>query len=350
MLEELQRSYEMRVDGMEGESTDILVEIILGLLSKPSALQRKLSEQFFGSFVKRMTGTGLKLLLDVVLTAESSSGAKELFENQEEEMEEEEGEEEHEEEDEEEAEEGQEDNQEEEEEDEDVEMDDEQDSVNEADEKLDASLAALLGTSKEPQENDEDQEDEYSSEEEPMNDDEMMAMDDQLVTIFRERFSRENRSTKKEAKETKQQITTFKCKVIDLLEIVVKENIDISLEMILPLLQGLRLTKNDTVHSKIIALLGKLAKSKQLPNVPEDKLVPLLRKIHDDAAKSTGRDGNIHSQLSILIARIARTKGLEDQIIEVYCETMRKWIRNGKSKVRARLFADWVNWCQSIRR
>src|SRR5271163_4017400 len=89
-FQELQRSYEMRVDGMEGESTDILVEIILGLLSKPSALQRKLSEQFFGSFVRGLTATGLQLLLDVVLTAESASGAKELFENQEDEMEEDE--------------------------------------------------------------------------------------------------------------------------------------------------------------------------------------------------------------------------------------------------------------------
>ena len=76
----------------------------------------------------------------------------------------------------------------------------------------------------------------------------------------------------------------------------------------------------------------------------------LLCRIHEDAAKTRNKDGNIHSQLSIDIARLVQKHGQEDEVIGVYAETMWKWIKNRKSMVRAGLFADWVNWCQSIRR
>jgi hypothetical protein len=174
----------------------------------------------------------------------------------------------------------------------------------------------------------------------------MMAIDENLASIFRQRL-KPNRA--KEAKDTKQQMSTFKCKVIDLLDILVRNHSPLCLEMILPLLQVLRITKSDTVHSKTITLLRKLAKAKELPESTGD-LMGLLRKIHEDAAKARNKDGNVHSQLSIYIARIARKHGQEEEVIGVYAETMRKWIKNGKSMVRAGLFADWVNWCQSIRR
>jgi D-ribose pyranose/furanose isomerase RbsD len=54
--------------------------------------------------------------------------------------------------------------------------------------------------------------------------------------------------------------------------------------------------------------------------------------------------------MSIYIARIARKAGKEDEVIAVYAETMKKWVKNGKSNVRTGLFTDWINWCQSIRR
>src|SRR5215471_9347734 len=64
------------------KDTGLLVEIILGFLSKPSNLQRKLSEQMFASFAPNMTSDGLKLLLDVLLTPETVSGAEDLFDNE----------------------------------------------------------------------------------------------------------------------------------------------------------------------------------------------------------------------------------------------------------------------------
>jgi len=335
--------------------TEILVEVILGFLSKPSTLQRKLSEQVFASFSSSLTPAGLKLLLDVLLTPETASGAEDLFdhemenaqededgdEDEEDEGEEDKGEE-NEEEEVSESEGGEEDDDDEAEDG--MELDEDEDVASNDgsnDDELTAALSAALGTTKELANGDDD-----SSDESLMDDDEMMAIDENLASIFRQRL-KPNRA--KEAKDTKQQMSTFKCKVIDLLDILVRNHSPLCLEMILPLLQVLRITKSDTVHSKTITLLRKLAKAKELPESTGD-LMGLLRKIHEDAAKARNKDGNVHSQLSIHIARIARKHGQEEEVIGVYAETMRKWIKNGKSMVRAGLFADWVNWCQSIRR
>ena len=335
---------------MTEKDTGLLVEIILGFLSKPSNLQRKLSEQLFASFAPSMTSEGLKLLLDVLLTPETVSGAEDLFNNQTEDGDEdinddgdqeEHDQEEHEyhdekeesgEDDEEGGEEGNEES------DENMDMDMASDD---ADVELDAALSAALGTTK-PLSNGIEE----STDEELMNDDEMMALDDNLATIFLQRL-KPNRS--KQAKESKQQISTFKCKVVDLLEILIKHQSGLQLEMVLPLLSVLHLTKNDSVHSKTLNLLRKMAKTKELPETTENP-IELLRKIHQDAVKAKNKDGNIHSQLSIYFARIARTQGQEDDVLGVYAETLRHWIKNRKSMIRAGLFADWLNWCQSIRR
>ena len=309
------------------------MEILLGLLSKPSTLLRKLSEQVFASFASDMTSAGLKLILDVLLTPETMKGAEDLFDND---MEDEDGDGE-----------SNDSDKASEDEDDDEELEDEEDElgnamdIDDADKELDAALSAALGTTKEAANGNDG-----SSDEESMGDDEMLALDENLASIFRQRLKP---SRAKEATVTKQQVSTFKCKVIDLLEILFKENIDMCLQMVLPLLQVLHITKSDSVHSKTINLLRRLAKSKELPNTTNN-LMDLLRKIHDDAAKAKNKEGNIHSQLSIYIARIARKQGQEEDVIGVYAETMRKWIKNGKSMVRAALFADWVNWCQSIRR
>jgi DNA polymerase phi len=327
------------------KDTGLLVEIILGFLSKPSNLQRKLSEQVFASFALSITPDILKLLLDVLLTPETVSGAENLFDNEigdaEGDGDDDKAEDDGEEDDDSEDEDNNEDEDEEEEYDEDNDEDVDISMDDDADEELDAALSAALGTTKQlTNGNDE------SSDEELMDDDEMMALDDNLATIFRQRL-KPNRA--KEAKDTKLQMATFKCKVIDLLEILVKQHNELCLEMILPLLHVLRLTKSDSVHSKTMNLLRKLAKSKELPDTSEN-LMGLLRKIHEDAAKARNKDGNIHSQLSIYVARIARKQGQEEEVIGVYAETMRKWVKNRKSMVRAGLFADWLNWCQSIRR
>ena len=328
---------------------EILVEIVLGFLSKNSVLQRRLSEQVFGSFVAELTPKALEMLLDVLLTPETVAGAGELFENGVEMDEDEDISDEEDEDDEEDGEEEEDEEEDEEEEDEDEGDGMEMDIDNTADEELDAALSAALGTSKATTNGTHDSDaDSSSSEEELMNDEEMMALDENLATIFRQRLHKPA-SHKKENQDKKEQIVIFKSKVIDLLDLVLKHPSPLHLDLILPLLSVLQITKNEAVHSKTIKLLNKMAKSKDLPE-PTEGLMGILRKIHQDAAKARGKDGNIHSQLSIYIARIARKAGIEEEVVGVYAETMRKWIKDGKNNVRAGLFTDWINWCQSIRR
>ena len=342
----LQELGEVKVEDNSG----LLVEIVLGFLAKPSALMRRLSMQVFASFAGSLTSAGLKLLLDVLLTSETISGAEELFdyemdEEEDEDEDEEDDDHEHDDEDDEEMEEDDNEAEVDQEEDEDIEMSED----GEADEELDAALSAALGTTKPASSNGhiEPSSDEDSSSEELMNDEEMMALDESLATIFRQRLKSSTKT--KQQKETKQQILTFKCKVIDLLDILFQHPTALSLETLLPLLQVLRITKSEAVHAKTLGVLRKLAKVKELPDYEGD-WAGLMSKIHRDAEQARGKDGNVHSQLSILLARIARKRGEEEQVIGVYAETMRYWIKNGKSMVRAGLFSDWLNWCQSIRR
>jgi DNA polymerase phi len=324
----------MMVNQSEGH-TEILLEIILEFLSRPSALQRKIPEQIFASFASSLTSTGLKLLLDVLLTLETASGVEELFNNDmDDEMEDADADE-----DEDDEEDGEEDEGEDKDEDE---MDEDMDKAgDDADDALEAALSAVLSKGM-PTENGDNND---SSDEELMDDDKMMALNDNLATIFHQRLKPNHQ---KEIKDTREQMSTFKCKVIDLLEILVEEQSDICLDMILPLLQVLHHTRSDTVHSKTLNLLRKLAKNKEIPDAM-DNLMGLLMKIHEDAVKARNKDGNIHSQLSIYIACIARKGGQEEEVIGVYAETMRKWIKNRKSMVQAGSFPDWLTWCQSIR-
>jgi len=334
----------VKVEGNSG----LLVEIILGFLAKPSALLRRLSGQVFASFAGSLTFDGLKLLLDVLLTSETISGGEELFDHEMEDDDEEEENDEHLDghEDDEEMEADDDEAEDDQEEDEDIEMSEDGD----ADEELDAALSAALGTTKSTTTNghtDPSSDADSSSEEELMNDEEMMALDETLATIFRQRLKSSTKT--KQQKGTKQEISTFKCKVIDLLDILFQHPTALVFESLLPLLQVLRVTKSDAVHAKTLDVLRKLSKAKELPDYEGD-WTGLMRKIHRDAERARGKDGNVHSQLSIFLARIARKRGEEEEVIGVYAETMRNWIKNGKSMVRAGLFADWLNWCQSIRR
>ena len=48
-----------------GEDLELLVDLLLSLLSKPSALSRKLAQQVFAVFSSDLTAASLQLLFDV---------------------------------------------------------------------------------------------------------------------------------------------------------------------------------------------------------------------------------------------------------------------------------------------
>jgi len=70
VLDELQICYDKLIrhkntDGNDTDPTEVLVEILLSFISKPSMLLRKLAQQVFSAFVGDIRAEGLQLLLNV---------------------------------------------------------------------------------------------------------------------------------------------------------------------------------------------------------------------------------------------------------------------------------------------
>lgn len=54
----------------DDNTSEVLVELLLGLVSKPSALLRKLAQQVFGALASELTQQSLQLLFDVSLSSQ----------------------------------------------------------------------------------------------------------------------------------------------------------------------------------------------------------------------------------------------------------------------------------------
>ena len=234
---------------------------------------------------------------------------------------------------------------------------DEADNVDEQDDELaafDAKLAQALGTRPG---HDDLREGDSSSSDEDMNDEQMEALDEHLEKIFRER--KKLKSKKTEKKDAKEMIINFKSRVLELLEIYVKQqhaNI-IALDLLLPILTLIRTTTSRVVSSKACNLLreySKLCKGDGLSKITSvEEMATLLQQIHTEA----GRDAsNAHasacSQASLLVVRVivAHDKKSFRRVLEVYGDTQEKFFFDTDCKVKTAFFTDWLNWCTSARR
>jgi DNA polymerase phi len=210
------------------EASVVLVEILLSLVSKPSALFRKVAEQVFTAFCNDFTEHSIRLMTDVLGSKENLKGQEELFDRDEQD-DEQDGEQD-------EEQDGEQDG----EEDESVDLDSdvelvsankylesggdedesedgennegEEEGSEEALQKLDDELAKALGTHPAHQ----DINAESSDDDTDMTDSEMMTLDAKLVEIFSQRKKAPNKKEKKGAKEN---IINFRNRVLDLLEI-----------------------------------------------------------------------------------------------------------------------------------
>jgi DNA polymerase phi len=216
--------------------------------------------------------------------------------------------------------------------------------------KLDAALAAALGTRHmhaamegggSP-----------SDDESDMDDEEMMAIDDTLVKIFKER--KRIASVKQQKKDAKEAMTNFKLRVLDLLEIFIKlqhTNV-LSLKLILPLLELARSTSSKQIGSRATAMLKDYARTCKGDDIPppndnvEDTWI-LLREIHGEAMKEASHaHSSACSQASLLVVKVlvgadrSNVKG----VVGVYAETWTEWLLSKTCKVQPSMFSDFVNW------
>ena len=115
----------------------------------------------------------------------------------------------------------------------------------------------------------------------------MEALDENLEQIFRER---KNVTSKKiQNKDAKEAIVNFKCRVLELLDVYIKQEHKktLALQVLIPVLNVIRVTKSAVVASKACDLIGnysKLCKSNSVPCIQDaEAILTLLRTVHQQA-------------------------------------------------------------------
>ncbi|KAK6609822.1 DNA polymerase v [Botrytis cinerea] len=371
ILDELKLCYDnlikhKSIEDSEVAPFEVLVELLLSFLSRPSALLRKVTQHVFTAFMGEMTEGGLKLMTDVLETSENMRGQQEMFdENPDDEdamdvdeeddemdsdvevvdMNGEEGHlnahlaEEEEESDEEDSEEESE--------------DDGDEGDDEANKELNDALAKILGTSS----LDQNEEDEDGDSDSDMTDSGMDALTPKLEEVLG-RMQKKGPSKKQEQKDAKENMVNFKSRVLDLLDIYAKKQASdpLAAEILLPLLRLIRSTKAKHLSDKAFSIIQAFAKSKSKASSSEAEVeinvkaqIALIKGFHEevlkDQSKVFAKAASIAS-LSLASGIYRADKSQFEKIGKVYLQTMTKCDVEGV-KIQASFVSDWVNWWQS---
>ena len=201
--------------------------------------------------------------------------------------------------------------------------------------------------------------DDDASSDDDMDDDQMEALDVHLEKVFSER--KKITSKKADQKQAKETITIFKGRVLELLEIFIKQQYrsTLALALILPLLTLIQTTTKKHIAEKAGNLIREYSKlykfkdniSSESP-LPLGETIDLLRAVHEAAAKEgSNAYSSACSQASLLLAKVIVTNGgLISQIIDCYASTQNKFMTDPTWKVKTSFFTDWMNWCTSARK
>lgn len=261
------KEYQTRLQTDEEGAAEFLVEILLSLVSQQSSLLREISQRVFGYFTSRVSPKALELLLDVLSADESAKGQQSLFDVDANDMDLEDMEEDEEDESDDEAGSDAEvdsnvefdaldagDDEENDDDDEgesgsDEEADDEE-AQNLAD--LDDALGQILNSHR----LDKDEDAESSDNDSDMGDDDMLELDGKLAEVFKQR-QKAAPSKKKERKAAKESVVNFKRRVLDLLEIFVRNEAGspTTLAILQPLLQLVRTSTIKTLSDRAFELV-----------------------------------------------------------------------------------------------
>lgn len=382
VLQELQTCYD---DFITREDQDmkvsvILTEIILSFVSKKSKLMKKLSQFVWESLLcgKDSEGKilidedGFKLLFDVLTTKENEEGMHDLFEG-EDEFEEDTGDKSDEDDDEE--------NDEEDEDSEDSDESDESEALDttaKVDKETTIKLAKALGVpTAESGEVKFDEIDSFGEDDDDvdsdlMDDEQMMAMDDELARIFKERrellTANTTNNKKTQAAQAKQSIKLFKSRVLDLIDSFskVQPHSPYNLYLLRPLVLLINSTKDKELGLKAHKVLktrvskAKVSKEDFEAQIPESgreeymkKFLQEIRWLQDQAGRYLTHQahGQACGQSSITIAKslVALDEKYLEKVVQVYSETLLLWATDGKNRIQANLFTFFLNWVGTIR-
>ena len=372
MLAEIDTAYKAVTDSKDSvkEAFDLLVEVLLGMVSKQSALSRKLAEQAFSVVAPHLTPSALQSMLDVLAQKENAAGQHVLFENENEnedgadddaisELDS----------DAEEVNEGPLANGNDEFEDEagssaSGEEPDENDDVGEGDEeemeRLDASLGDILKTGRSGP-------DEEATDDESMDDEQMIALEPSLTKIFQEQ--KKVNSKKKENKDAKETVINFKNRVLDLLAIYIKQQHSnlLVLDLIIPLLWLISDSTSKQVSEKTNNILGNFfdlcSKKKEGLPKPRDpeKIWALLETLMKEVARNNSKlYQSACSRSSVFLVKVLiymeeDTKGPNAKQTlaraqDLYSGLQKQWMVDSKLEIQASFFINWVGWCSDMRK
>lgn len=364
----------------EAGNSELLVEILLSMVARPSSLMRQVSQQVFDAFTPKISAAGLELLTDPLASGESTKGQKELFNTEDDEMEVD-GEEE-----EEEGSDGDDENDSDIEIDSDVEFidlkqngggedDDEDEDEEEGDDDnkdepqdLEEFLEKILKSHR----LDKDADAESSDSDGDMTDSEMFAMDSQLAAAIKPRVEGRDGSgsRKKQKRDAKQSVVNFKHRILDLLDIYVRNESPSPLApaLLLPLLGLMRTTSTKALAARACEIIlnyqralkkargnrqeeadDDAAANTTTTTTTEDDLLGLLRQVHEAAGQDNAHAyAKAASAASLVVAStlFAADKSKVEDVAAVYASTQSDWVL-GKAKLQSSFFADWNNWCQN---
>ncbi|XXG94873.1 hypothetical protein Hte_001132 [Hypoxylon texense] len=370
ILQDLERCSE-KMKSKERGSSELLVEILLALVSRQSPMMRQISEQVFEAFTSQVSPEALELLTEPLFAEENEKGYQALFENIEDEDEdvdthdaEDSG-----------SGEDVEDMSEDEiseigsdvefvtlngaegtvdgkenDDDDDEEDDDEEKKEADAQElaNLDDALAKVLRSHRLDKDKDADSSDNDSD----MTDSEMMALDEKLVEVFKQR-AKAGGTKKKDKKDAKESVVIFKHRIMDFIALYVKHEAanPLAFNVLLPLLEVVRTTTAKPLANKAVVTIEnfskafKKARGDPNPDLDAEAQFTLMKEIHQQAAKDmTHAFGRAASTASLLVASsLVTDRENIDRISAVYAQTFAD-CQKGKLKMQGFFFTDWVNW------
>ncbi|KAI5861681.1 DNA polymerase phi-domain-containing protein [Durotheca rogersii] len=385
ILQDLQRCTE-KMGSKEGGTSELLVEILLALVSRPSSMMRQISEQVFEAFTSQVSSEALELLTEPLFADENEKGYQALFENLEDENAEMVGDE-----------------------DSDADEDDGANSVEISEVGSDVEFVSLNGEEANPdsggesEDEDEDEDEaqaegdaqeladfdaalakvlrshrlnqdndaESSSGDSDMTDSEMMALNDKLVEVFKQKFKKTG--SKKDRKDAKDSVIMFKHRVVDLLALYIKHEATnpLAFGLLPPLLEVVRTTTAKPLANKAALTIENFSKTfkkkaqrataqgnggdgenegemENRTSIDAEARLALMREIHRQAARDMSHAfGRAASAASLLVASSLLADGRGDDKIDgvnaVYAQTFAD-CQKGKTKLQGFFFSDWINW------
>ncbi|KAG7129196.1 rDNA transcriptional regulator pol5 like protein [Verticillium longisporum] len=396
LLDDL-RDYQSRMKTDEDKAAEFLIEILLSMASQDSVLLRQISQQVFGCFASRVTSKALELLLDVLSADENAKGQQSLFDIENDDMDLEDFEEEEDDEDE--------DNEDDEDDDvEEINVDDDSEleidsgvqfvTLNAADgasedkegedrfdagsedeaaededaeevknlEAIDDALGKILNSHRL------DKDADASDSDTDMTDSEMLALDEKLSAVFKDRIKTKP-SKKKERKAAKESVINFKRRVLSLLEIYIRSEAGspIAIAALLPLVQLIRTTTVKSLSDRSLELTKEYQKQlkkvraankkqKKTVQVDAEATLQLLKDIHAEAAASEMNDhakaaaaASLIVGSTLFIADQASRPAVEAEFAKLERKPEKKGRKSNKKKKAGEIdmAMDWKNWRQN---